>query len=671
MGWNGLERNKLDYILTDLLPVELSELFSFSQFYTFLLGKPQQKELKSLVSELKKYKACSNMTMFENAWSTKPLKYKILKGSDSMRQMSLIQPFSALNLYLFIECYQNDILNFLEKHHIFSIRYQEKNTDLYYRKTSKQVTAYFQKQSHRSGPASIQQAGNFFKITPFESINSFVDSLDWRFSNFKYKYYAKIDYKACFDSIYTHVFSWIIERDVSDAKDAHNSNLFITIDRVLQNINGRSSNGIVVGPEFSRMIAEILLQQIDSEIAISLAKKNIFHRKHYVAFRYVDDIFLFANEQIIIDQLISEYRSVGEKYLLRLNDLKLAKGTTPCLPKEWLEKTRRLSDVIASFFFQGKKSAYDQLPDDEKCLVTGDYIPINRIKDEIAVLVKTYSDDKRTIVSYLLSTLLNNISKKKDGYILFRKNHTKKVWLLLDLTLYIYAFYPSFDQTRKIISMIAYMNDEIKFLTDTTSHEKLTKAIRRYSFIFSSGNLHDLCDWFPFFAQYKITLDTHTENLLLNQAEADDDPIIWANFLLYSKYHSQFSDLVLRKTESIIDKKLIQLDRKEPMMQAEFWYLLVFHNCPYISQPLRTRLDQYISDIKAKALSNSLPSTRVMVLVCDFLQMQSSNGNKPEESLFNWKGIKNFADLITYRTYQRTIFKHYRKNKHSLHASID
>lgn len=159
--------------------------------------------------------------------------------------------------------------------------------------------------------------------------------------------------------------------------------------------------------------------------------------------------------------------------------------------------------------------------------------------------------------------------------------------------------------------------------------------------------------------------------MLLNQAEADDDPIIWANFLLYSKYHSQFSDLVLRKTESIIDKKLIQLDRKEPMMQAEFWYLLVFHNCPYISQPLRTRLDQYISDIKAKALSNSLPSTRVMVLVCDFLQMQSSNGNKPEESLFNWKGIKNFADLITYRTYQRTIFKHYRKNKHSLHASID
>lgn len=35
MGWSGLERNKLDYILTDLLPVEISELFSFSQLYTW------------------------------------------------------------------------------------------------------------------------------------------------------------------------------------------------------------------------------------------------------------------------------------------------------------------------------------------------------------------------------------------------------------------------------------------------------------------------------------------------------------------------------------------------------------------------------------------------------------------------------------------------------------
>ena len=43
MGWKGLERNKLDFILTDLLPVEVSELFSFTNFYDFLTEGSQQK----------------------------------------------------------------------------------------------------------------------------------------------------------------------------------------------------------------------------------------------------------------------------------------------------------------------------------------------------------------------------------------------------------------------------------------------------------------------------------------------------------------------------------------------------------------------------------------------------------------------------------------------------
>lgn len=415
MGWSGLERNKLDYILTDLLPVEISELFSFSQLYTFLLQKENQKILNDLIQEIKHNKAQSSSRMFENGWSTKPLKYKILKGTDTMREMSVIQPLSALNLFLFIECYQKEILNYFEKHHDYSIRYHKKSTDLYYKAKSGRVTQYFQDPSLRAGRGAIQQAGNYFKIGPFESINSFADSRVWRMCNFKYKYYAKLDYKACFDSIYTHAFTWIIERNVVDAKDACNSHLFVTIDRILQNINGRSSNGIVVGPEFSRMMAEVLLQHIDSVISVSLSKENIIYNVDYVAFRYVDDIFLFANQPQVIEQILSKYKMIGERYLLRLNELKLTKGSTPCLPKEWLEKTRQLSDIIGSFFYQGKKSDYDKLPENEQFIVKTEFISVDRIKDEIAVLVKEHTEDRRTIVSFLLSTLLNNISKKKMG----------------------------------------------------------------------------------------------------------------------------------------------------------------------------------------------------------------------------------------------------------------
>ena len=675
MGWSGLERNKLDYILTDLLPVEISELFSFSQLYTFLLKKGNQKILDALIQEIKQNKAQSSSRMFENGWSTKPLKYKILKGTDTMREMSVIQPFSALNLFLFIECYQKEILNYFEKHHDYSIRYHKKSTDLYYKAKSGRVTQYFQDQSFRAGCGAIQQAGNYFKIGPFESINSFADSRVWRMCNFKYKYYAKLDYKACFDSIYTHAFTWIIERNVVDAKDAVNSHLLVTIDRILQNINGRSSNGIVVGPEFSRMMAEVLLEHIDNVISISLSKENIIYNVDYVAFRYVDDIFLFANQPQVIEQILSKYKMIGEQYLLRLNELKLTKGNTPCLPKEWLERTRQLSDIIGNFFYQGKKSDYDKLPEDEQFIVRTEFISVDRIKDEIAILVKEHSEDRRTIVSFLLSTLLNNISKKKNGYTLFGKQRLGKALLLIDMALYVYAFYPSFDQARKIISIIAYMNSEIDFKDDDKAHTKLSRTINRYSFVFGSGNIFDLCDWFPFFYEYNIVLYTKTENHLIQAAEECNDPIIWANLLLYSQYYQPFFNELSKKVENIVERQILRISDKEPMMQVEFWYILIFHNCPYISTTLRQKMSDIINDIKTKAGSGKgkklFPSAVTTQLICDFLEQCSPSGNKPAESLFNWKGIKNFADQITYRTYQRTIFKRYRKNTYGLYASLD
>lgn len=673
MGWNGLERNKLDYILTDLLPVEISELFSFSQLYAFLLQKENQKQLNELINGFKKKKAEGNSKMFENGWSTKPLKYKILKGTDTMREMSVIQPFSALNLFFFIECYQKDILIFFEKHHEYSIRYHRKNTGLYYKSKSWQTIHYFQNNATRMKKKNIQQAGNYFNIFPYESINSFTGSDIWRLSNFKYKYYAKLDYKACFDSIYTHAFTWIIEKNVIDAKNAHNTHLFITIDRILQNINGRSSNGIVVGPEFSRMMAEILLQHIDSEIHISLSKQNITYDVDYTAFRYVDDIFLFANQAHVIEQIISKYKVIGERYLLRLNELKMIKGTTPYLSKGWLEKTRQLSDFIGNLFYHNEKPTCNQTHEENNYIVKSDFISIDRIKDEIAVLIKEYSDDKRTIVSFLLSTLLNNISKKKNGYRLFGEKCLTKARDLIDLALFIYAFYPSFDQTRKIISMISYINSEVDFINETKSNTKINKLINNYSFIFNSGNIFDLCDWFPFFHEYHLVLDVKTENFLVQTAEEYNNPIIWANLLLYSQYSQSFSSELLKKLEAIIEDQLSKLTNKEPMMQLEFWYILIFHNCPHISQALRNRMTTFINDIKMTTESSNLqkPSDKTTILICNFLEQRLPTGEKGKESLFNWGGSLHFAEQLTYRTYQRTIFKRYQKKLYGLHTSLD
>ena len=97
MAREGIERNKLDYILTDLLPVELSGRFSYRPFYEFLMEKEHKEELDKIAEKIKELCAESNGRLFEHGWGTMPLRYDIQKGNDSLRKMSLIQPLAALN----------------------------------------------------------------------------------------------------------------------------------------------------------------------------------------------------------------------------------------------------------------------------------------------------------------------------------------------------------------------------------------------------------------------------------------------------------------------------------------------------------------------------------------------------------------------------------------------
>lgn len=491
----NIERNKLDYLLTDIMPVEVSELFSYSKFYEYLLSK--QSTLDDIVSKMRAMKAENSETPFAGGkwgnWATSPLKFNILKGTDSIRGLNLVQPLSAMNIYFFVECYQKELLDILSNNSCFSLRYHRKNSDLFYRRKSKKIVDYFEKTSQKVDRAILQQTGAYFKIYKFNSVSSFTNSRLWQQCNFKYHNFAKIDYKSCFDSIYTHAYKWCIEKDTVDSKEASNANLHIVIDRVLQNINCRSSNGLIVGPEFSRMIAEVLLQKIDVEVKQNLAAQGLNAGTDYRVFRYVDDIYIFSHTQAHTDLIIKTIEIAAQKYLLKFNEFKYLKANTPVVLSSWLGKARALSDRISTLFYR-KQELHDMV--DKKPLLKSGYISVDRIKDDFIYLVNEFPKEQRYIVSFMLSTLLNNISNKKDGYALFEPDKCARAFVLLDLAMYIYSFCPCFEHTQKLISMIVYMDDELHFSKDELNHKKLINLIRRYSFVFEKGNMNDLCNWF-------------------------------------------------------------------------------------------------------------------------------------------------------------------------------
>lgn len=139
----------------------------------------------------------------------------------------------------------------------------------------------------------LEAAGNYFYIEPFSRLDKFYKSDLWFDLNRRYKYFGKIDFNRCFDSIYTHTYNWIIAGNTVDAKKYTNTHILSVIDRMLQSMNGSITNGIVVGPEFSRALAEILLQTIDNEVILELENLGYIRERTYNVSRYIDDIYIF------------------------------------------------------------------------------------------------------------------------------------------------------------------------------------------------------------------------------------------------------------------------------------------------------------------------------------------------------------------------------------------
>lgn len=135
--------------------------------------------------------------------------------------------------------------------------------------------------------------------------------------------------------------------------------------------------------------------------------------------------------------------------------------------------------------------------------------------------------------------------------------------------------------------MIVYMDDELKFSKDELNHKKLKNLIRRYSFIFEKGNPNDLCNWFVFFHDYNVALLRSTEEILEKKLRDEDNPILWANYLIYSRYHVEYNNQVLSWIEELLEYKADQIGSKDPLLQKEFWYVIIFINCPYISAKTR------------------------------------------------------------------------------------
>lgn len=644
------------------MPVEVSELFTYTYLYEYLhKNKKKLDIIQHNISKNEKntFFSKDNLIPFDGRqhWQTQPFSYHIAKdGGESSRKMSIPQPLSVINLYFFISLYQKDILNVID-HPIFSIRYHKRNDELFYEKSHSRIIDYKYGRDPRKKKV-LEQSGRYFNIRPYYKAQDIQRSERWYCANSNFKLFCKIDYKRCFDSIYTHTYNSIVMKDTNDAKRAHNSSLFTVIDRVLQNINGTSSNGILIGPEFSRMMAEILLQQIDREVFATLSENDIIQGKDYNIMRFIDDIFIFCNQEDTLDKILKSFDNKANKYRLEINQQKTVKQSTPFKNSDWikdaLEYLNTLSQIIRS-----NNNVHDNLQDFRiKC----EQSDLLKIKEQFEQLLAKYKDTKhltQRVTNYMVSSVYNLVSSTMPKDIRFFKAITesggnKTANRIIDYLFFLYSYSINFENTQKLISMLYYLNDELNLKTKAN----LQKIIEKYEKKITLARYSEYINLLVAFRELGMYFTSQYEQKIYNDIASANDPIALATFLHYCQYNKTYSVKISGEVNDIIKRKLdcIILNKKGcAQLYEEYWYALIFQKCPYIKSDTKNKCEKMIRE-SATNLSKNInePAYQTASIIKDFfLDKKESHG------LIAWnKRGARMLEEITYRTSNRTVFRH-------------
>ncbi|MGE4432651.1 MAG: antiviral reverse transcriptase Drt3b [Bacteroidales bacterium] len=331
-----LKYKKERVVFSDVLPYETPLIFSNRHFYRFLVRYKIRIENNKL---------CWDTNMSDGAFESLkllfgisadktngsfsidnqkikiPFSYRIAHKQDKFRELAIIHPLNQLQMVEFYEKYKYLILHYCNQSN-FSIRRPDKVACFFYYKDRLHEQLLGKKvDSKEEYMNEYENLKSYFSYQKYSNIYKFYEDYRYQRAEKKFNKLLKFDIQDCFNSIYTHSIVWATLGGIGQGKNAwHKKQIKDTFgnefDELMQKMNFAETNGIVIGPEFSRIFAEIILQRVDKDVENEMTSKGIYLNKDYECYRYVDDYFLFYNDEETKNQLI-------ELFSLRLREYKL------------------------------------------------------------------------------------------------------------------------------------------------------------------------------------------------------------------------------------------------------------------------------------------------------------------------------------------------------------
>lgn len=473
------------FLKTEILPAEIPNFFSNSPITNQLDYILDDKIMCKLnhEDELTKY--------------TVPMTFYIPKNDGTKRSISVLHPRAQLNYLMYIKKYEFLLINFMQKSR-FNMRKICKLNKFTYndRKAIRKKRDKLEQEYGIVGSGLIcdeeldSKYRSYFAYNIHNNLSKILSNPRFLRATHKYNYFLKLDIQNFFGSIYTHTLTWAIVGDRLHGKNYADRKLKSTFaaqtDNVEQKGNFNETNGIIVGPEINRIIADIILSQCDFELETLLSKSpyNLALRKDFEVFRFIDDYYIFCKTREAVEIIESELSRVLEIYNLKLNtskkELQKSPFTIVYMPIIQLKNTmsslkneRRLrcSDIKINDEVAIEK--YRESVENNFCL-NYKHVLVSKstwinVHDEIQSIIGLDKNSKRRVVLYFLKSLKIDLYEivffKKDdnNYACYKKTNSyiQILYCAIECITNIFHLHIDSDTTMAYIKIMMKLRNEI------------------------------------------------------------------------------------------------------------------------------------------------------------------------------------------------------------------
>lgn len=450
--------NKSDYsrvLLTDTLPYETPIVFSNDGLYSRIREIDSTHPIqRTLIRQL----VCGEGEKRDDA--TVPYVYKIRKDSNELRRLALVHPRSQWRIKEFYQKYEHLIIYHCAQSPA-SIRSPKKISGSFFFKSSMENLNQYKDTSIPTLPTEeyTKNSPAFFAYRGFNRLYKFFESPDYLELEKQFGYMKTLDVSKCFDSIYTHTLSYAVKDKAFTKEHVKVGSTFAQeFDRLMQRANYNETNGIVIGPEVSRIFAEIIFQDVDVRTILGLRKLKYEFGEDYAFRRYVDDVFIFARSAEAALTVYETYADVLTSFNLQANVSKSISLERPFVTK----KSRLIHAVsVETNLFLAKFLRSD--PKNSEILVPLETRSVWRLTRSFIESIKTICSHNDSnydeIAPYLIAVLAERIkkiaatrsAKKPSAKIHYYRD---ALCVLLDVIYFLYEVSPSVGASYKLCTAV-------------------------------------------------------------------------------------------------------------------------------------------------------------------------------------------------------------------------